>query len=399
MRCTSRLHHEVSAGLPVAPAPRPCTQAGYPPFACKCQQQQISAACPKPTIAWRIPIPVALAVCLQLSQPFDAAAALDASPLQLSPQAAYDISLDGSSPSAPPPPAPPLSDSPALPPRPWSSSQASSGQPGGLRAQGAAALDLGQAQVLARLRRPPLLVLDLQLPGWAQLAAVVLANVLGLKAVLGVLKGLGDNSEPITLVKLQWGLVEEHSQLRSRLAALSSMNQVGQTGLWLMLEESLSELSRHQRTCTLADVGATYLESKARARDLFGQVARMEAGKALEEQALVGAGEEGCEVSWQQPAQPTANSLLQWLHMQPPSDSACDDALVVTLVVATRGHIQVPERLERWQDLGGVMKALAALTSDRLIGVDLSWTPGADDEFLTRSQLVAGYPHLKPLRR
>ncbi|KAJ9505458.1 hypothetical protein QJQ45_010571 [Haematococcus lacustris] len=182
MRCTSRLHHEVSAGWPVAPAPRTCTQAGYPPFACKCQQQQISAACPKPTMAWRIPVPVVLAVCLQLSQPFNAAAALDASPLQPSPQTAYDISLDGSSPSAAAPPAPPLSDSPALPPSPWSSSQASSGRPGGLRAaRGAAALEQGQAQVLARLRRPPLLVLDLQLPGWAQLAAVVLANVLGLK--------------------------------------------------------------------------------------------------------------------------------------------------------------------------------------------------------------------------
>jgi hypothetical protein len=47
-----------------------------------------------------------------------------------------------------------------------------------------------------------------------------------LQAVIELLRRMGDKSEPVTLVRLQWGLVEDHSELRSRLSELSSMNQV-----------------------------------------------------------------------------------------------------------------------------------------------------------------------------
>jgi hypothetical protein len=49
------------------------------------------------------------------------------------------------------------------------------------------------------------------------------------QAVFAILKRMGDSSEPVTLVRLQWGLVQDHSELRSKLAQLSGMKQVTPT--------------------------------------------------------------------------------------------------------------------------------------------------------------------------
>lgn len=59
-------------------------------------------------------------------------------------------------------------------------------------------------------------------------------------------------------------------------------------------------------------------------------------------QARVGEGE--CEVEWEgAEASGPARTLVKWLSGAPEAESKCDDALIITLVVAARGYLDVPE--------------------------------------------------------
>lgn len=62
----------------------------------------------------------------------------------------------------------------------------------------------------------------------------------------------------------QVGLLKDHNELQKRLSDLSGMIQLGQQGVWLVLEEAVLEISEHRKACAFASVAVTPLESKAR---------------------------------------------------------------------------------------------------------------------------------------
>jgi len=237
-------------------------------------------------------------------------------------------------------------------------------------------------------------------PLWAKLVGLIAANVLIIQGVLALLRRAGDKSEPVTLVRIQLGLVTEHSAIRSKLGQLASMITAGQTGQWLILEEAVLELSKHRSTCALADVTAVTLESKAAGYDLFKQLSSFEVNKAVaEEAAAFHEGEGNCEISsWEgdELAPGGGAGLMELLGLKH-KDSGCDDALVVSLIVVTRGALPVPTNVARWQEVADAMTALCGLSSDRIMAVDLTWAPSHDGDYVTRQRLMKDYGNLKPI--
>ncbi len=54
-------------------------------------------------------------------------------------------------------------------------------------------------------------------------------------------------------------------------------------------------------------------------------------------------GEGSCSPDWEKSIDESGlPSLIQWLSGQPHVESGCDDALVVTVVVAAKGKLDIP---------------------------------------------------------
>ncbi|KXZ45681.1 hypothetical protein GPECTOR_52g9 [Gonium pectorale] len=261
--------------------------------------------------------------------------------------------------------------------------------------------------------RPPMLIgdvlaypdlaagLDLEaLPLWASLLGLLAANVAGLALTLAVLRGLQDASEPLTVVKVQVAMLERRPQLQSKLAELSSMIQVGQQGSWLILEEAVLQLLQHQGTIAYGSVSREQLSSKKRAYTAFGEIAEAEAAKANREEAVV---RHMGETMDEDGAPPSArrggaggllDGIMDGLGLGAPP---AKELMIVTLVVAARGQLNIQDEVSDWPGLRHTLQQLTGLSSDRIMALELLWTPRKETDYLTRSQLERDYPELRPL--
>ncbi|KAG2432273.1 hypothetical protein HXX76_009191 [Chlamydomonas incerta] len=259
--------------------------------------------------------------------------------------------------------------------------------------------------------RPPLLLgdmlaypdlaagIDLEaLPLWASLLGLAGANVLGLAVVIGILRNMQDESEPVSVVKVQVAMLERRPQLQSKLAELSGMIQVGQQGAWLILEEAILQLLQHQSHIAYGSVAKQQLASKKKAYAAFGEIAEAEAAKAKREEAVVrhiGETQSDDEGEASQGGGGLFGGFLNNMGMG--GGAPAKEITVVTLVLATRGKLDIPDRVTDWKGLRHAMQQVTGLSSDRIMAVELLWTPRSESDYLTVPQLERDYPDLVPL--
>ncbi|MFM7577521.1 MAG: DUF1517 domain-containing protein, partial [Microcystaceae cyanobacterium] len=70
------------------------------------------------------------------------------------------------------------------------------------------------------------------------------------------------------------------------------------------------------------------------------------------------------------------------------------DYILVTLVVAALGKLTLPT-INESSDLRQSLQTVGGLGSDRLLAIEVLWTPQADGDTLTRDDIMAEYPNLK----
>jgi uncharacterized membrane protein len=68
--------------------------------------------------------------------------------------------------------------------------------------------------------------------------------------------------------------------------------------------------------------------------------------------------------------------------------------IVVTLVVGTEGKLNLP-KIDNESELRTALNVMGAVSSDRLLAVEVLWTPQASGESLNRDEMTADYPTLK----
>jgi uncharacterized membrane protein len=73
---------------------------------------------------------------------------------------------------------------------------------------------------------------------------------------------------------------------------------------------------------------------------------------------------------------------------------APSEYIIVTILVGTEGKLELPT-INSSDDLRQALRQIGGISSDRLLAVEILWTPQAEGDTLTSDDLMAEYPDLK----
>lgn len=197
----------------------------------------------------------------------------------------------------------------------------------------------------------------------------------------------GDNEDggnaanpPVSVAKLQIGLLAEARYLQEDLNRMAlSADTSSATGLTQVLQEASLSLLRHPEywQYATAQTASTRLLS---AEQSFNQLVLAERSK------FTGETVSNVNNRLQQADAKTAESG----ELAPTEPGAY---LVASVIVATQGKLNLP-KISSTQDVRQALSALGAVSSDRLLAVEILWTPQAAGETLTADEMIAEYPEL-----
>jgi uncharacterized membrane protein len=195
---------------------------------------------------------------------------------------------------------------------------------------------------------------------------------------------LESDNPQVSVAKVQVGLLSQARGLQSELNELAlSADTNSSVGQAQVLQEATLALLRHPEYWVYGDTESQSTRL-ALAEAKFNQLALGERSKfsqetlsnynnqlrqATPQAALTGAGE---------------GELLK------PSG----EYLVVTIVAGFQGDLQLP-KINSSEDLSKALRQIGSVSSDRLLGVEVLWTPQAEGDTLTTDDIIANYPELK----
>ncbi len=68
--------------------------------------------------------------------------------------------------------------------------------------------------------------------------------------------------------------------------------------------------------------------------------------------------------------------------------------IVATLIVGVQGKLDLPQ-INEVENLGQALRQIAAIGSDRLLAIEILWTPQAEGDTLNTDDILANYPDLR----
>ena len=202
---------------------------------------------------------------------------------------------------------------------------------------------------------------------------------------------VGDNDVPgysnpkISVGRVQVGLLEGARGLQKELDELALSADTGSAdGRAQVLQESTLALLRHPEYWVYgaAQSQQTALEA---AEAKFNQLALAERSKFTAE-TLSNVNNQLREGS-SQTSLPTDGGQIV-------ATEAPGEYIVVTLVVGTQGKLELPQ-INSSDDLRQALRQMGSISSERLLAVEILWTPQAEGDTLTSDDLMAEYPDLK----
>jgi len=231
----------------------------------------------------------------------------------------------------------------------------------------------------------------MHLPWTVKLLGLAVVNIVLLRLVLQLIRRFQESSAPCTLVKLQFGLRCSDSKMQEELRKLGEMIQLGQQGSWLILEEFALMLTQSRQSLVYADA-KSLLTSVADGYEEFKRAAFEEAAAASRE-------EMENVVHGEKPEAPQHRGPIGRLLGAPPTEDVDErqQVLLLTLVLAARGVMDIPT-IKDWASARHALQQVCGLSSSKIMGVELLWTPEDPEDFLSEAQLMADYPNLVELR-
>jgi uncharacterized membrane protein len=201
----------------------------------------------------------------------------------------------------------------------------------------------------------------------------------------------GDNDIPgysnpkVSVGRVQVGLLEGARGLQKELDELGLRADTGSAiGRAQVLQESSLALLRHPEYWVYgaAQSQQTALES---AEAKFNQYALAERSKFTEETLS--------NVN-NQLRQGTSQAALADAAGQLAATEAPGEYIIVTIVVGVEGKLELP-KINSSDDLRQALRQIGGISSERLLAVEILWTPQAEGDTLTSDDLMASYPDLK----
>jgi len=196
----------------------------------------------------------------------------------------------------------------------------------------------------------------------------------------------GAGGGPLQVTKVQVGLLAVAQELKARLDAIAEVADTSTSeGLHALLQEVVLALLRNPQYCAYSAGGK---KAAASARDLersFNAASLAERTKFSEETLVNVRGGGGVRRSKLRAAE------------REDAERRPDELIVVTLLVATRGGLKLPQRIDSVDALRGALRALGGLRAEQVLGVEVIWTPQAAGDSFSRDELISDYPEMRSL--
>ncbi|ASC69939.1 uncharacterized protein XM38_008690 [Halomicronema hongdechloris C2206] len=189
----------------------------------------------------------------------------------------------------------------------------------------------------------------------------------------------GSDNPPVAVAKLQVGLLAKARSLQDDLNRMAATANTGSAvGLTQVLQEASLALLRHPDYWAYAAVESTQTPLlKAEAE--FNRLTLAERSKVSEETLS------NVNSQFKQATAPTATA--------DGANYAPGEYIVATLLVAAQGRLSLPT-VRNAEDLRQALSQIGAISSDRLLAVEVLWTPQQTGETLTGDEVLAAYPNL-----
>lgn len=194
---------------------------------------------------------------------------------------------------------------------------------------------------------------------------------------------LGYANPAVSVARVQVGLLAQARSLQTDLDRIAEKaNTSSSEGLAQVLQETTLALLRHPEYWVYGgdDSQQTRLEA---AEAQFNRLALSERSKFTAE-----------TLSNFNNQLKQGSSALTVAEQGGALVEAPSEYIVVTLLVATQGKLQLP-KINSSDDLRQALSQLGSVSSDRLMALEVLWTPQAEGDVLTRDDVLSEYPDLK----
>jgi uncharacterized membrane protein len=198
---------------------------------------------------------------------------------------------------------------------------------------------------------------------------------------------LGYNSNPgVSVTRLQVGLLAQARGLQTELNQIAEKADTNTPeGRTEILQEASLALLRHPEYWVYAGGGSQQVKLNA-AESQFNRLSLAERSKFSEETLSN-----------------VNNQLKSVLAKELPGEvdnptrlisEGPGEYLIVTLLAATLGKFEIPQ-INSADDLRQALRQIGSLPSEKLLALEVLWTPQAEGDTLTSDDLFAEYPDLK----
>ena len=200
---------------------------------------------------------------------------------------------------------------------------------------------------------------------------------------------LGYETTPstVSVSQLQVGLLAEARSLQEDLNRIAaSADTSSEAGLTQVLQETSLALLRHPEYWVYA--GSTSQQTRLESAEAqFNRLALTERSKFSEE-TLSNVKNQIRQAPSIIDVTPDASGALTT------SDQGPGEYIVVTLIVASLGKLQLPD-VKSTEDVRRALSQLGSVSNEQMLALEVLWAPQADGDTLSTDDMMAAYPNLK----
>ena len=195
----------------------------------------------------------------------------------------------------------------------------------------------------------------------------------------------GYSPSTISVGKVQVGLLANARNLQKELDELAYKADTGTaSGRAMVLQEATLALLRHPEYWVYG-AAESYQAGVDSAEAKFNQLALTERSKFI--------GETLSNVNSQLKQASPATLPQEGGQLAELPDSS-GDYIIVTVLVGAEGQLKLPQ-INDTANLRKALQDIGGVGSDRLLAVEILWTPQAEGDTLTTDDILANYPNLK----
>jgi uncharacterized membrane protein len=199
-------------------------------------------------------------------------------------------------------------------------------------------------------------------------------------------QGTGTANPSVSVAKIQVGLLADARSLQTELNQIAMKANTGNSaGLAKLLQETTLSILRHPEYWVYA--GSESKQAKLESAEVeFNRMILTERSKVT--------GETLSNVAGELKQQDKGAIAVAQAGKLAEVHGDTGEYIVVTLVVGTEGKLNLPT-INNESELRTALNVMGAVSSDRLLAVEVLWTPQASGDVISRDEMTANYPSLK----